>query len=219
MKGAVFDVDGTLLDSMPIWMEAGSRYLKTLGLVPEEGLGEKIFSMTMSEGADYLNRAYGLHKEPSRIIDEINAVVEGFYFREAPLKPGTIELLDAMREAGMKLSAATATDYHLIEGAFRRLGILEYFSGIFTCTQVGAGKDKPLIYETAAQAMETAPEETCVLEDALHALRTAKRAGFFAIGIYDEASIARQKDMQEEADLYGRSMGEILIKLKEKRIL
>lgn len=219
MRGAIFDVDGTLLDSMPIWMDAGARYLKTLGLVPEEDLGDKLFSMTMTEGADYLNHAYGLQKEPSRIITEINAIVEEFYFEEAPLKPGARELLDQMRAAGMKLSVATSTDHHLIEGAFRRLGILEYFSGIFTCSQVGAGKDKPLIYEMAAQAMGTAPAETCVLEDALHALVTAKKAGFFAIGIYDEASAAKQEELQKEADLYGKSLSDILEKLKEEQKL
>lgn len=219
MKGAIFDIDGTLLDSMPIWMDAGARYLRGLGLVPEEGLGDKLFSMTMAEGADYLNHAYGLCRETSRIIDEINAIVEEFYFREAPLKPGAMELLDWMRADGMKLWAATSTDHHLIEGAFRRLGILEYFSGIFTCSQVGAGKDKPLIYEMAAQAMGTAPEETCVLEDALHALVTAKKAGFFTIGVYDEASISKQKELQKEADLYGKSLGEILEKLKKEREL
>ncbi|WP_373211861.1 HAD family hydrolase [Ruminococcus sp. 5_1_39BFAA] len=219
MRGAIFDVDGTLLDSMPIWMDAGARYLKALGLVPEEGLGDKLFSMTMTEGADYLNHAYGLQKEPSRIITEINAIVEEFYFGEAPLKPGAMELLGQMRAAGMKLSVATSTDHHLIEGAFRRLGILEYFSGIFTCSQVGAGKDKPLIYEMAAQAMGTAPAETCVLEDALHALVTAKKAGFFTIGIYDEASAAKQEELQKEADLYGKSLSDILEKLKEEQKL
>lgn len=219
MRGAIFDVDGTLLDSMPIWMDAGARYLKTLEFVPEEGLGDKLFSMTMTEGADYLNHAYGLQKELSRIITEINAIVEEFYFGEAPLKPGAMELLGQMRAAGMKLSVATSTDHHLIEGAFRRLGILEYFSGIFTCSQVGAGKDKPLIYEMAAQAMGTKPAETCVLEDALHALVTAKKAGFFAIGIYDEASAAKQEELQKEADLYGKSLSDILEKLKEEQKL
>lgn len=219
MRGAIFDVDGTLLDSMPIWMDAGARYLTALGLVPEERLGDKLFSMTMAEGADYLNHAYGLHKEPSRIIDEINAIVEEFYFGEAPLKPGAMELLERMRAAGIKMSVATSTDRHLIEGAFRRLGILEYFSGIFTCSQVGAGKDKPLIFETAARAMGTKPEETWVLEDALHAVATAKKAGFFTAGIYDEASGAKQEELRRKADLYGRSLQDILEKLKEEQEL
>ena len=219
MKGAIFDVDGTLLDSMPIWTDVGARYLRSLGLVPEDGLGDKLFALTMAEGADYLNRTYGLQREIPRIVAEINAIVEEFYFREAPLKPGAMELLNQMRTAGMKLSVATSTDLHLIEGAFRRLGIREYFSEIFTCSQVGAGKDKPLIYEMAAQAMGTAPVETCVLEDALHALETAKRAGFFTIGIYDEVSAARQEALRKEADLYGKSLNEILEKLKEEQKL
>ena len=215
-KGAIFDVDGTLLDSMPIWMEAGARYLESLGKVPEEYLGERLFAMTMTEAAAYLNDTYGLQKEIPEIIEEVNAIVEKFYFEEAPLKPGAIELLNWMRDSGMKIAVATSSDYPLTEAAFKRLGIFEYFTEILTCSQVGVGKEKPLIYEKAALAMDTAPENTCVVEDALHALLTVKKVGFFTIGVYDEASAGNQKELQKNADLYGENFYEILKKLRER---
>ncbi len=214
LKGAIFDVDGTLLDSMPIWMEVGARYLESLGKVPEERLGERLFAMTMAEAAAYLNDTYGLEKEIPEIIGGVNAIVEKFYSEEAPLKPGAIELLNWMRDSGMKMAVATSSDYPLIEAAFKRLGIFEYFTEILTCSQVGVGKEKPLIYEKAAQAMDTIPEGTCVVEDALHALLTAKGAGFFTIGVYDEASAGNQEKLQKNADLYGENLYEILKKLR-----
>ena len=116
----------------------------------------------------------------------------------------------------MKIAVATSSDYPLIEAAFKRLGIFEYFTEILTCSQVGVGKEKPLIYEKAALAMDTAPENTCVVEDALHALLTAKKAGFFTIGVYDEASAGNQKELQKNADLYGENFYEILKKLRER---
>lgn len=214
IKGAVFDADGTLLDSMPVWMELGDRYLKNLGIDPEKGLGDKLFAMTMEEGAAYLKESCKLDKEIAEIIDEINSIIKNYYFLEVPLKPGAAELLEWMKSAGIKASVATATDKELICGAFDRLGITPYFTEIFTCTQVGAGKENPLIYRTAARCMGTKEEETCVLEDALHGLLTAKKAGFYTIGVYDKASAAQQEQLKLAADLYGKNFLEILEKIK-----
>lgn len=215
IKGVIFDVDGVLLNSMPVWMEAGERYLAKLGIQPRERLGEKLFAMTMAEGAGYIKAVYGLEQGILEIVEGINGVVKQFYFREAPLKEGGAELLAWLSEEGIPITAATSTDYEIIEGAFERLGISGRFRKIFTCTQVGAGKDKPLIYEKAAECMGTLPEETCVLEDALHALITAKSAGFYGIGVYDAASADKQDALEGCADLYGENLFEILEALKK----
>ena len=114
------------------------------------------------------------------------------------------------------MTVATSSDYPLIEGAFKRLNIFEYFTEILTCTLVGAGKDSPMIYEKAALLMGTKPEETCVFEDALHALMTAKKAGFYTVGVYDEASAGNQTELRENAELYGDDFYEITDRLREK---
>jgi beta-phosphoglucomutase-like phosphatase (HAD superfamily) len=104
VRGAVFDLDGTLLDSMPLWMRAGEIYLASLGVEAEPGLGEKLFSMTVPESDAYLARAYPLHLSETEIADGINATVRDFYLKTAQLKPGAADFLQ-----GLSQSAAYAS--------------------------------------------------------------------------------------------------------------
>ncbi len=215
IKGAIFDADGTLLDSMPIWLDVSSRWLLAQGIRPEPQLGDKLFSMTMAEGVAYLRKVYGLSQDEKKIVEEINAVVEKFYLTEVALKPGVLELLDWLRGQKIPMAVATATDEPLIAGALAHVGIDSFFGKIFTCGGVGVGKDHPLIYQKAAESIGTKPEETLVFEDALHGLLTAKRAGFYTVGIYDEVSSRQQESLEMHADLYGKDFNEILKKLQK----
>ena len=202
IRGAIFDVDGTLLDSMPIWEEAGERYLTSREIVPERGLGQRLYPMTMEEGACYLKHTYGLPESTGDIINGINRQIEQFYRYSARLKPGAAEFLEGLRKKGVRLTAATSSDRHLIEAAFTRLGIGPYYERIFTCTEVGEGKDKPKIFREAAACMGTAPEETLVFEDALHAIDTSLGSGFKTVGVYDASSEDRQEEIRAKVHIY-----------------
>ena len=188
VKGIIFDVDGTLLDTVEIWVTASSRYVRSQGLVPEPGLDESLFSMSMEEAAVYLSAHYVPEKEPRRIIEEVNQMLVRYYREEAPLRNGAAELLRWLQQQEMPVAAATATDEPLVEGAFGRLGIRPFFQAVFTCSQVGAGKKKPRIYQRAAACLGTEPGETLVVEDALFALQTAKAAGFLTAGVAERYS-------------------------------
>ena len=107
------------------------------------------------------------------------------------------------------MTVATSNNKEEVEAAFKRTGVSSYFERIFTCEEVGAGKTKPDIYLEAAKYMGTKPEETVVFEDVLHAVRTAKKAGFLVVGLYDEASKAEQKEIREEADWYCKKISEL----------
>lgn len=219
IKGAIFDVDGTLLDSMEIWQDAGARYLKRIGVKPEDGLSEILYPMTMTEGAEYVKKRYQLVLALDEIIQGVLDTVRDFYFYEVSGKPGVKELLVWMRENDIPAAAATASDREHIERAFRRLGINGYFGEIFTCAETGAGKRHPLIYERAAGYLGTEPEETLVFEDALYALMTAKKAGFRTVGVYDRFSKKEQEDLKRQADIYLNDLSEwpkILMKEREK---
>ena len=202
IKGAIFDVDGTVLDSMTIWEHAGEVYLKNLGIEPEAELGQRTFAMSMEEGAQYLKDTYGLSKSIAGILDDINGVIREFYCYRAPLKPGIRDYLDGLWEKGIRITVATSTDRPLIEAAFARLGIADYFEQIFTCSEVGIGKQQPEIYHRAAAVMGTVPGETLVFEDALHAIETADKAGYQTVGVYDAFSLAKQEKIKELVKLY-----------------
>lgn len=185
VSGAIFDLDGTLLDSMPVWCTAGSRYLKSRGLSPAPGLDARLMRMSLRQAADCLITEYALPDSPGAVMDGVNAMIARFYREEARPKPGATGLLTALRTRGVPLCLATATDRPLVEAALRRSGLLDFFAAVFTCTEVGAGKDRPDIFEAARAFMGTPRAETWVFEDAAHAAKTARDAGFPVAAVYD----------------------------------
>lgn len=186
IKGAIFDVDGTLLDSMVIWETIADRYLLSLGKQPRENLRDTFWSMSLPEAARYYQTEYGVTLSVEEILDGINEIVTQFYREDAQVKKGIPALLEGLRARGVRMSVATATDRSLVEPALVRCGIREYFEDIFTCTSVGHSKQEPIIYRRAMECIHTIPEDTAVFEDALYALRTAKSAGFIAVAVYDQ---------------------------------
>ncbi len=214
VKGVIFDMDGTLLDSVEAWMTVSSDYLRSRGFVPEEGLDEYLFSLSMEDGAAYVAEHYGLEKTPGRIIEEIDEMLLNYYCKEVQLRDGVRDLLEWIHHKGVPMAVATATDEPLAEGAFVRLGIRPFFQKIFTCGQAGESKRSPLIYKKAAECLGTDPEETLVFEDALFALKTAKTAGFLTAGVYESHCVPEQPEIMSLADFYGRDLRELLEKLK-----
>lgn len=202
IRGAIFDMDGTLLDSMPLWDNAGEIYLSRLGIRAKPGLGKILFPMTMQQGAAYLKKEYALPLSETEIISGINQTVTGFYLHDAPLKNGVLEFLNGLKAAGIKLAVATVTDRSCAESALCRLGVRPYFHAVLTATEVGSGKEQPVIYQKAAAALGTAAAETLVFEDALYAAKTAKNAGFITAGICDASSADQQNLLQKVCDYY-----------------
>lgn len=202
IRGVIFDVDGVLLNSMPVWENLGELYLKRLGIEAEQGLGETLFTMSLEEGADYLIAHYGLGQTPTEVIGGLNREVRDFYENKVPLKDGVRHYLQEFRERKIPVSIATSGDRANAEAALKRLNVLQYFGGVFTCSEIGSSKNQPDIYYAAALQMDTDPAETWVFEDALHAIRTAKRAGFRTVGIYDRASSRDLAQIWKMADIY-----------------
>ncbi len=201
IRGAIFDVDGTLLDSMSVWDSIGADYLRSIGREPMENLNETFQTMSLRQAARYCQSEYGVTLHVSEIMVGINAMLEQYYRSEAPLKPGAAELLELLLRNGVKLCIATATDRYLVEAALERCGVLSHFSEIFTCNEVGHGKDESHIFETALRFLGTQKSETIVFEDALHAIRTAKKASFPVAAVRDSHEKA-QNQIRALADVY-----------------
>lgn len=205
IRGAIFDMDGTLLDTMPFWNDVGEVYLKGLNVQAEPQLGTKLFCMTMGQAAEYLKHTYSLRLTPEEIIEGINGTIREFYQKRAALKANVPEFLKQLSKRNIKLVLATVTERKLAEAALSRCRILNYFDFVMTDAEAGAGKDRPDIYFKAAEKLGTAPMETLVFEDALYAAKTAKAAGFCTVGVYDEASRDAQPKLRGICDYYIRN--------------
>lgn len=201
-KGFIFDVDGTILDSMSIWMDAGKLYLESLSIKTDENIGEVMFEMTMEQGAKYLQDNYNVELSIEEICQGINDRVFEFYEKEAPEKPGIREVLEKARNSGIAMTIATSTDRPMIEAALKRLDLIDYFQEIFTTTEVGKGKDSPDIFNKAMLAMNTSPENTWLFDDAAYSLATAKKMGINTVGVYDVHSDGRQDEVKKFSDVY-----------------
>ena len=149
LRGAIWDLDGTILDSMSAWDHVGENYLRSQGIEPEPDLDEAIATMSLHQAADYFIEHYGVKQTRDELIKSAVAIVDDFYRYEAQLKPHLKEFLAQLHETGVKMCIATATERSLVEAALARCRVLDYFSEIFTCSSVGAGKDEPTIYREA----------------------------------------------------------------------
>ena len=200
LRGAIFDADGTLLDSMHIWRELGARYLQSLNITPEENLSAKLYPMSLEQSCRYLRDHYGLRDSEGDIQSGILGIIEGFYREEVTLKDGVREFLPAMREKGIQMVIATSGNRDLLLSALERNGIAEYFDEIFTCSELSTTKHEPDIFLACAEFMSLKPENVGVFEDALFAVETAKRAGFVTFGVADESNVHQWEMIQSTAD-------------------
>jgi len=201
IKGAIFDIDGTVLDSIYIWDTVAADYLRSIGLVPQEGLREIVKTMNMQEAAQYFREAYNVAYSEKEIALAVNKMIERSYFEDVLPKVDAKAFLANLQAQGVAICAATSTDEYLVKAALQRNDMLQYFSKIFTCTQVGKGKTEPDIFDAALAHLGTKKEETVIFEDSLYAIKTAKKAGYRVAAIYDRFE-PEQDEIKNLANYY-----------------
>ena len=202
LQSAIFDMDGTLLDSMPIWRDLGTSVLRGLGIEPEPETDEMLKTLSLRHGIAYCKEHYHLPQTEEELIGRVVDRVADFYQHEVQAKPGVDKFLSLLKMEGVWMYVATATDRHLAQAALRHAGIDGYFRGIITCQEVGHGKDSPEIYERAMTRLQSNKRDTVVFEDALHAIETAKAAGFRVCAVYDSYAEAEQDKIRALSDYY-----------------
>ena len=201
-SGAIFDLDGVLLDSMSIWTDLGARYLQSLDITPEEGLDDILFSMSMEQGADYLKEHYGLEKSVEDVLKDLQELLKNFYYYEVKAKEGAAKLLMFLKNNGVRITAATSSPRGHVKKALERNELLENIEKVFTVAEIGVSKHSPDIYDAAAEYMGLKREEVLVFEDSLYALKTAYDAGFKTAGVYDRDGEKNQKEVEATGDVY-----------------
>lgn len=186
ITGAIFDMDGTLLDSMDYWGSVASEYLREIGIAPQDGEDRLFLESGMKEWYGHCVDTYGITLSHEEVKTGVYSAMNKKYATVVNLKDGALELLERLSKAGVKMCLATATDRPTVEMIIKRLGIDKYFSRIFTAQEVGVGKREPVIYERALEYLGTPKDETYVFEDAYYALVTAHGASFKTVGVYDK---------------------------------
>ena len=210
IKGAVFDMDGTLLDSMWLWNTMGSSFLIRRGITPEPDIDKKYKTMSIVEAAQYYKDNYGFKESVDEIRAQINSYVEDGYRERVTAKEGVVDFLSQLKKQKVHMTVATSTDRYLVEIALRHCGILDYFEGIFTCTEAGCDKNVPDIYIMAQKHMGVPIEGTVVFEDAPHGIKSAKDGGFAVAGVADDSYVDERPQLIAMCDMFIYSYKDLL---------
>ncbi len=202
IKGAIFDMDGTLLNSMDYWATVANDYLVSVGITPDLGANRRFLETGMKSFYEYYRDNFGLSGSFDELNDNINNLMRNNYQNYVVVKDGAREMLDKLYNNGVKMCLATATDRSLVVEILKKLDIEKYFSRIFTTREVGKGKAFPLIYEVALEYLGTPKNETFIFEDAFYAIKTAHDNNFKVVGVYDKNAFVPKETMSALCDYY-----------------
>ena len=197
IRYGIFDVDGTLLDSMGVWHQASARLLEQYHIPMPLDLDEKLAALSLRGGSEYLSHHLLPQLTPEQVREEIDRLLREEYRLRIPLKEGVREQLERLQRQGTRMIIATAGINQCAREALTRLRILPFFEGMVNCADVGTDKNSPLVFLEAARRLGASPQEAVVFEDAPHAIRTAQAAGFPVVGIPDPWAAARRQDVAQ----------------------
>lgn len=201
LKNVIFDFDGTLFDSMYVWQLAGEFFLHARGKEASPTMKSAVRSLSVEQAALYFKKEYNLNETPQQIVSEIYKGVEYYYRNEIQPRNGVREFLEELRTNGIRMCIATASQKQLVEAALARNQLDSYFEKIFTCSEVGHGKDEPDIFRLALEYFGGTREDSVVIDDSLYSIETAGRDGFLTVGVFDQSE-SNQALLREKSDCY-----------------
>ena len=207
---AIFDMDGTLVDSMSMWSDIDREYLAKYGIPMPPDLQKAIDPLTWEECELYFRDVLGIKKEPEEIGREWLDMALEKYEHEVPLKAGVREVLAYLKQNGLSIGVASSSSRAMIEGALGAHDILRYFDAIVSCDEAGAGKPDPACYLAAAEKLGKKPADCVVFEDLPNGIRAGRSAGMTVIAVDDAYSRPMEEEKKQLADGYIRDFRELL---------
>ena len=216
IEACIFDLDGTLVDSMSAWNEACNDFLARRGLIAYDGLLTEFAQTGLEASAIRFINHYHLTESIEDIVAEFVAFAEEKYASEIYLKPGAYELLDALKNKGIKLAITTASRRRPLESSLRNNNAIDFFDALVSVDEVTPlGKTTPEGYLITADMIGIDPSECVVFEDVLGPATQAHKGGFHVIGVYDESPAQDHVALAEEADVFIDCFAEAADALKQ----
>lgn len=209
-KAVIFDLDGTLVDSMWMWKAIDVEYLARFGLTCPDDLQKEIEGMSFSETALYFKERFQLRETLDEIKDAWIQMSIEKYRREVALKPGARAFLEYISGQGLAAGIATSNGIAMVDAVLDALDIRRYFKVVATACEVAAGKPAPDIYLSVADRLQVAPEDCIVFEDVPAGIRAGKSAGMTVFAVEDDFSLDMKEEKERLADYYIRDYFELL---------
>lgn len=209
MKTFLFDFDGTLVDSMPIYTSSMLRVLDESGIAYNNDTLKKITPLGIVDTAKYFVNL-GVNKSVEEIIEIMKRDMLKAYFETIPAKKNVVDTLKRLKDGGCHLNVLTASPHITLDACLKRLGIYELFDNIWSCDDFGKAKANPQIFEEASKKIGKSPNEILFLDDNPVAVSAAKRAGMCVCGVYDKSSEDYTDEIKVTADFYITDFAELM---------
>lgn len=213
-KAVIFDLDGTLIDSMWVWQKIDEVYLTQFNLAVPEDMDEALEGMSFTETATYFKNRFELTESVEEIKAAWNALAWEFYTEQVPLKKGVRAFLELMAEKGIVMGIATSNSTELVQAVLKKHGINHLFKSIRTSCEVEKGKPHPFIYLKVAEDLGVSPDTCLIFEDVPNGIRAGQAAGMEAWAVEDRQLETVKVTLHELADHYINDFDEAIALLK-----